>query len=143
MIDVNVSATVRKPIRRRLLVQAAVAALEPELDAADVSILVVGDRLMRSLNRDALGHDYVTDVLSFDHGDSPEGRVIEVVICAPYAARQANKLGIPPEQELARYVVHGCLHCAGYDDATPKAREQMWEQQEQILRKLFKAKYRQ
>lgn len=142
MIDVGVSATTRTfKIDRKTLQQAAQLALKP-LGSAEVSIAVIGDRRMRALNRDALGHDYITDVLSFDHGDSPEGRVIELIVCAPFAARQANQRGIPFIQELARYVVHGALHCAGYDDHSDKQRAAMWGEQERLLRALFGKAYK-
>jgi probable rRNA maturation factor len=142
MIHVHVTSTVRSRVNTAGLRRAATAALAGRVRAADVSIQVVGERLMRALNRDALGHDYVTDVLSFDHGDSPEGQVIELVVCAPFAARQAKARGIPAGQELARYVVHGCLHCVGHDDATPAGHKAMWAEQERVLKQLFGKAYR-
>jgi probable rRNA maturation factor len=68
--------------------------------------------------------------------------LIELIVCAPFAARQAKQRGIPFKQELARYVIHGSLHCAGYDDHTDKQRAVMWEQQERVLRALFGKAYR-
>lgn len=141
MIEVEVLSTVRQSVDARLLRRAAVAALQGRLANAVVSIVVVGARRMRSWNRDALGHDYVTDVLSFDHGDSPEGRQCEVIVCPEFARSMARRHAVPEPQELARYVVHGCLHCAGLDDATPKLRAAMWGVQEDILRKLFGRAY--
>ena len=69
MIEVDVTSTIRSTVDRKLIEQAVNAALGRA--NATVSVVVIGDKRMRSLNRDALGHDYVTDVLSFDHGDSP------------------------------------------------------------------------
>ena len=139
MIAVDITSTVRTKFNRKLFEKAARAALSG-VDAV-VSIVVIGDTRMRSLNRDALGHDYVTDVLSFDHGDSPEGRQIEVVLCAPHAAREARTYAIPFEQELTRYVVHGCLHCNGHDDATQAQRNAMWTAQERVMKTLFGKSY--
>lgn len=139
MIAVGVTSTVRSRIDHRLLEKAARAALSGL--ASEVSIVVVGDKRMRALNRDALGHDYVTDVLSFDYGDSPEGRQIEIVVCAPHAAREARAHGVPFAQELARYVVHGCLHCAGHDDHDEKQQQKMWAAQERVLMRLFGKAY--
>lgn len=124
----------------RLLARAAQAALQGRLKRASVSVLLVGATRMLTLNRDALGHDYVTDVLSFDHGQTPEGHLIEIVVCPDFARQQARLHGIAFEQELARYVVHGCLHCAGFDDRTEQQRKRLWQAQESVLRKLFKAK---
>lgn len=139
MIAVGVTSTVRSRIDHRLLEKAARAALSGL--ASEVSIVVVGDKRMRALNRDALGHDYVTDVLSFDYGDSPEGRQIEIVVCAPHAAREARAHGVPFSQELARYVVHGCLHCAGHDDHDASRQQKMWAAQERVLKRLFGKAY--
>lgn len=141
MIVVDVTSTLSAPIDRKLLQRAAAAALSGRIKSAIVSVAVIGDRRMRGLNRDALGHDYVTDVISFDHGESPEGRVIELFVCAPFAERTARKHGVPPTQELARYVVHGCLHSAGFDDVAPKQQAAMWEAQEAVMRKLFGKAY--
>jgi len=142
MIDVQVLSTVRAKQDQLLLSRAATVALaRNRVRHASVSITVVGERRMRRLNRDTLMHDYVTDVLSFDHGDSPEGRLIELVICAPFAAAQARARSLPVAQELARYVIHGCLHCAGFDDSTPRKRAAMWRAQEQAMQRLFGRAY--
>lgn len=143
MIQVDIATSLRGKYDSALLRRAAVAALRGRKPNVQVSIVLVGDRRMRTLNRQALGHDYTTDVLSFDHGLTPEGRLIELVICPPFAARIARQRGISPSQELARYVVHGCLHCAGFDDATPSRRRAMWAAQESTLRGLFGRAYRQ
>lgn len=140
MIEVDVTSTIRSKVDRKLIEQAVKAALGRA--NATVSVVVIGDQRMRSLNRDALGHDYVTDVLSFDHGDSPEGQVFEVIVCAPHAKREARRYGVPAKQELARYVIHGCLHCLGHDDHTDAQRIAMWKFQEAVMRKLFAKSYR-
>ncbi len=141
MIDVRVHSTLRTRIDKKLLVKAARAALSPYVKRAAVAIAVIGERRMRAVNRDALGHDYVTDVLSFDHGNTPEGRMMEIVVCAPYAAGQARANGVPAKQELARYVVHGCLHCAGFNDETGPEQKRMWKAQERALKTLFGRNY--
>ena len=140
MIEVDVTSTIRSTVDRKLIEQAVNAALGRA--NATVSVVVIGDKRMRSLNRDALGHDYVTDVLSFDHGDSPEGRQVEVIVCAPHAEREARAHSVPFKQELARYVVHGCLHCNGHDDTTQAQRNAMWMAQEQVMKRLFGKSYR-
>ncbi|MBX3459764.1 MAG: rRNA maturation RNase YbeY [Planctomycetes bacterium] len=140
MIDVAVHSTLHKQLPVRLLARAARAALQGRLKRANVSVLLVGAARMRTLNRDALGHDYVTDVLSFDHGQTPEGRLIEIFVCPDFARQQSKLHDVSLEQELARYVVHGCLHCAGFDDRTEQQRKRLWQVQESVLRNLFKAK---
>ncbi|MCC6465539.1 MAG: rRNA maturation RNase YbeY [Planctomycetes bacterium] len=137
MIRVLLNSRVRGATPSALLKKAAQAALRGWRGDVEVSIAVVGDRRMRSLNRAALAHDYTTDVLSFHHGETPEGTLLELIICAPFAARMAKRHGLTAAQELARYVVHGCLHCAGHEDDTPASRAAMWKKQEAVLRRVM------
>ena len=102
------------------------------LGRRSASVAFVTDAAMRRLNRRFLGHDYPTDVLAFPLGDG--GLFGEVVVSAPYAAREARRRGIPVEEELLRYVVHGCLHLMGYDDHAPADRRRMWARQEKLLK---------
>jgi probable rRNA maturation factor len=142
VINVDVSVATRKfTIDRELLDRAAKAALAGRVADATVSVTVVGGSRMRQLNKLTLGHDYVTDVLSSDHGETPEGRLLEVILCAPFAASQSALHGVPLDQELARYVVHGCLHCAGLEDDSEKTRLAMWVQQERVMKRLFGKAY--
>ena len=104
----------------------------------ELSIALLDSTAMRTLNKRVLGHDYVTDVISFDHGETPEGhRLLELAICPAFARQQARELDIPVAQELARYVVHGCLHLVGHDDTTAAAKKKMWAKQEQIVTGMF------
>lgn len=83
-----------------------------------VSIGVIGDAAMRRFNREFHATDETTDVLSFDLSDdrSIEG---EILVCAPYARREARSRGIPWQTELVLYIVHGLLHLCGEDDHAP------------------------
>ncbi|MDC1143158.1 rRNA maturation RNase YbeY, partial [Planctomycetota bacterium] len=116
MITVDIHSTVRTRIDRKLIEAAVKAALKGRIKHAEVSVAVVGDARMRRINRESLDHDYTTDVLSFDHGETPEGQMIELIVCAPMAKRQAAKRKISFKEELARYAIHGALHTAGFDD---------------------------
>ncbi|MBV6516912.1 MAG: Endoribonuclease YbeY [Planctomycetes bacterium] len=138
----EISSSSRTALNARLARQALRLALGKTFARAEVSLRLVGDLQMRRLNRAALNHDYTTDVLSFDHGDSPEGRLLELIVCPAVARREARRRGLPPEQELLRYVVHGALHLAGHDDLEPGARQRMWQVQERLLKRLFKSHYR-
>lgn len=107
----------------------------------EVSLRLLGAKPMRALNKASLKHDYTTDVLSFDHGQTPEGRLLEIVICPAFAQGEAKQRDIPPEQELTRYAVHGALHLMGHDDHDPKAKQKMWRAQERAMKRLFGARY--
>jgi len=91
-----------------------------DADPCDVSLVVTGDELIRRLNRDFLGRDRTTDVLSFPDGDIlPTGRRFlgEIVVSLDTARRQADEAGHDELRELAELVLHGTLHLLGYDHA--------------------------
>jgi probable rRNA maturation factor len=93
-----------------------VASLAPE--AASFAVRFVGDRAMRWANRDYRGKDRTTDVLSFPGGETPEGRHLgDVMISLPVARRQ-TPAGETVAAELRRLLLHGVLHCLGYDHET-------------------------
>ena len=85
---------------------------------ADVTLVVVGDRAMRTLNRRWRKKDRATDVLSFANGDTtPDGRraLGDIVIAAPTAERQAKAGGRALDREMEILAVHGFLHLLGFD----------------------------
>jgi len=92
---------------------------DAKITSADVSLALVDDATIHELNRQYLGHDYPTDVISFvlDH---TAGRLEgEVIVSTDTAATTAARLGWPPEDEVLLYVVHGILHLVGHDDQDP------------------------
>jgi len=85
--------------------------------ARSLSVVLVGASEMQRINREFLGHDYVTDVLAFPfEGGDPAG---EVVVCPRFAREQARRRRHPTTEELLLYVVHGTLHLAGFRDKKP------------------------
>ena len=91
--------------------------------------VVLGDhRLVHDLNREWLGHDYPTDVVSFVLDEEAQARGVldgEVYVDLDTAAERAPEFGVTPEHEALRYVAHGVLHLAGHDDATDDERAAM------------------
>ncbi len=89
----------------------------------EVHVLVTGDRRIRDLNRDFLGRDTATDVLSFPDGDMlPDGRrlVGQIVVSLDTARRQADVEGHSELRELQELVLHATLHLLGYDHASDR-----------------------
>ena len=84
--------------------------------AESFAVRFVGDRAMRRLNHEFRGRDAVTDVLSFAGETTPEGfHLGDVVISVPAARRQAAERGADPEREIRILLLHGVLHCLGFD----------------------------
>jgi probable rRNA maturation factor len=97
--------------------EALVAELAPEADS--FAVRFTGDRELRRANRTWRGRDAATDVLSFAGEPGPEGRHLgDLLISVPTARRQAAERGSDPERELRALLLHGVLHCLGYDHET-------------------------
>ena len=129
----NLQRTVRIS-RRRLQRFAEIACTlvwkhkRPEAEIASVpaiSVLIVGDRRMAALHKEFCGFAGPTDVLTFQHG--------EIVISADTAATQARMFHTNVTAEIQLYMLHGLLHLAGFDDATPSKRRQMHQLQRKLM----------
>jgi len=101
--------------RLRPWLAALVAALAPQ--AESLGVRFVGDRAMRRLNRQFRGQDKTTDVLSFPGEDAHLG---DILVSVPTARRQATKAGHGVGGELKTLLLHGVLHCLGYDHETDR-----------------------
>jgi probable rRNA maturation factor len=104
------------------------AGAAPARARGEVTVALVSDRRMRTLNRAFRGKDYATDVLSFpieDGGRASGGggrapdppSLGDIVIATGVASRQAKEAGHSVATELRVLALHGLLHLLGYDHA--------------------------
>ncbi len=100
----------------------------------EISVVLVGDAKMKSLNKKYRKKNRITDVLAFDYG-LPFGGQGEIIICLSQAKRQAKQLGHSLKKELTTLMVHGILHLAGYDDETSREYVKMTEVQNKIIKR--------
>ncbi len=93
-----------------------------------LSVVLGGHTLVHEINREWLGHDYETDVVSFvldEDARARGGLDGEVYVDLDTAEERAPEFGATTETEALRYVAHGVLHLAGHDDATDDQRAAM------------------
>jgi probable rRNA maturation factor len=100
--------------RLRRVLRGAAAALGA---SGEVTLLLSGDRTVRSLNARYRGKDKPTDVLSFPGGGTV-GELGDVVISVETAARNTRGSRRTLAQELDVLALHGLLHVLGYDHET-------------------------
>lgn len=130
------------PFPEHLLERAAQAALEHESQTSEseLTIVLTDDARLHQLNREYLGVDAPTDVLSFPASETdPEtgARYIgDILISVPRAQAQADAAGHPLESEVQLLVVHGVLHLLGHDHAEAEEKARMWRAQSEILEHL-------
>lgn len=123
----------------KLLERAARAALlhQHRSPDADLSIVLTDDKRLQQLNRDYLGIDAPTDVLSFPASESDPDTgspyLGDILLSIPRAKAQAKAAGHALESEAQLLVVHGVLHLLGHDHTKPKEKATMWKAQAEIL----------
>ena len=83
----------------------------------DISVIFCSDNYILDINRKYLGHDYFTDIITFDYreGDRLSG---DLFISVDSVGENAVEYGTEFNEELNRVIVHGLLHIIGYDDHT-------------------------
>jgi rRNA maturation RNase YbeY len=106
----------------------------------------VDEETITQLNEQYLGHEGVTDVITFDLEALPEEPELEpetdsaeedgeVYICLPRALEQAIHYGVSVNEEVARLALHGLLHLAGWDDRSDEDRENMAAREDEGLKR--------
>ena len=90
----------------------------------EIGYLFVDDEKILEVNREYLGHDYYTDIITFDYceGDTLNG---DLVISLDTVRTNAEKFHKAYDEELHRVIIHGILHLCGINDKGPGEREQM------------------
>ena len=90
------------------------------------------DEYILETNREFLGHDYYTDIITFDYTNS---RHIagDMVISLDTVRSNAEALGVDYETELLRVIIHGVLHLCGINDKGPGEREIMEHHEDEAL----------
>ena len=83
----------------------------------DINVIFCSDPYILRINLQYLGHDYFTDVITFDYSEKP---VISGDLFISIDSVRENAVFYETEfnEELHRVIVHGILHLIGYDDHT-------------------------
>lgn len=98
----------------------------------DINVIFCSDRYILDVNVKYLGHDYFTDIITFDYC---EGTVLsgDLFISVDSVRENAIYYGTEFEDELNRVLIHGVLHLIGYDDHTEEQIAQMRNKEDYYL----------
>ncbi len=127
--------------------------VQTDIPLAVELVFVDGEEIHR-LNRETRNVDRVTDVLSYPALEDIKGQALyakehpyeideegnlllgSIAICCERAKEQAEEYGHSYERELHYLIVHGIMHCLGYDHEADEERAEMREKEELILGKM-------
>ena len=118
-------------------IKAVVASYKRRL--GDIGYMFVDDEKILEVNREYLGHDYYTDVITFDY-DEDDVVSGDIVISLDTVRSNAELFGKEYDDELHRVIIHGILHLCGINDKGPGEREIMEAAENKALALLKKMK---
>ena len=98
----------------------------------EIGYMFVNDEKILEVNNQYLGHDYYTDIITFDYS---EGKVLngDIYISLDTVFTNADKFRRPYDEELHRVIIHGILHLCGINDKGPGEREIMEAAEDKAL----------
>ena len=100
----------------------------------NINYIFCSDERELAVNREFLGHDYYTDVITFDYS-TPSTLNGDIFISLDTVRSNAEMVGTTFDQELLRILIHGILHLTGQGDKTPDSKAQMTAKEELALAK--------
>jgi probable rRNA maturation factor len=101
----------------------------------ELNFVLMDDKALLTYNRQYLGHDEFTDVITFD-GQTGNGVSGDVLMSHDRIRENAQAFGVSARSELHRVMVHGLLHLLGHSDKTRAQRTGMRELEDMYLAKL-------
>lgn len=99
----------------------------------DIHIALMDDDALLALNQKHLDHDHYTDVITFDYSTAKEVNC-DIAVSTDRVLENATLEGVSVENELARVLIHGILHCVGYSDKTPNDKRIMRMKEDEMLK---------
>lgn len=98
----------------------------------NINYIFCSDERELEVNREFLGHDYYTDVITFDYSTASTLNG-DIFISLDTIRSNAEMVGTTFDQELLRIIIHGVLHLTGQADKTPETKAQMTAKEEHAL----------
>ena len=130
----NDSTTYRLREKRKIAAWLKCVADGEGYTLGDVTYIFCSSEVHRKMNIDYIGHDYFTDIITFDYSELEEGVVSgDIFIDVETVADNARIYGVTAREEMLRVVVHGVLHLCGQKDKDPEDEKEMHRKEDKYL----------
>jgi rRNA maturation RNase YbeY len=133
-IQFNFLATITLKERRRLKAFLTRVFRKEGRTVADLQYIFCSDDYLLTINRQYLGHDYFTDIITFDLSEKNHAINAEIYISVDRLRENAQEYDTSLNKELHRVMFHGALHLCGYKDKTASQRTEMRKMEEKWLK---------
>jgi probable rRNA maturation factor len=137
IVEVSVAPGVSAPVAAERVEAAVRHVLRAEgVEEAEISVALLDDGAIASMNQEYLEHEGPTDVITFAMHEGDEPPLGDIYVGVEQAARQAAEWSATPAEEVLRLAVHGTLHVLGYEhpEGAERVESEMFIRQEELLR---------
>lgn len=111
-----------------------VAKSEKGLRIDEINYIFCSSSKHRAMNIEFVGHDYFTDIITFDYSSLKEGYISgDIYIDVETVRDNARIYRTTFRREMQRVVVHGLLHLCGQKDKSPRSEKQMHAKEDKYL----------
>tara|TARA_B100000214_G_C23966204_1_gene627837 strand:+ start:1725 stop:2171 length:447 start_codon:yes stop_codon:yes gene_type:complete len=108
--------------------------LSENVKKGEVSFIFASDELLAELKKKYFNQNHYTDVISFRLDDNKKNNIDgEIYISLQRAKENADLYNQPYEKEIARLIIHGCLHLIGFNDNSPNEKTIMTNMEDKFL----------
>lgn len=130
----NTSFTLKNKNKIKAWIVASVQ--EEEHHISEIQYIFCDDSFILELNKKALQHNYFTDIITFQYNNKKEPIQSEIYISVDTVKSNAKLFNTSFQKELLRVIIHGVLHCCGYNDKTKAQEKQIRDKENYYLNKI-------
>lgn len=130
------------PLRDRLKLKAFIGKIfqEEKVKVNEVNYVFCSDEYLLGINRQYLGHDDYTDIITFNLAEKGEAVSGEIYISVERVRDNAGSLGVSMREEVLRVMFHGVLHLCGYKDMSGVQEKEMRKREDYYLGKFARVR---
>ncbi|MEI7660729.1 MAG: rRNA maturation RNase YbeY [Bacteroidota bacterium] len=124
--------------KRRLRSWIRDTAAKNKVDTGEINFIFCDDQYLTEINIKYLNHNTLTDIITFNYGDSEGVLQGDIYISMTRVKDNASEYGVSIKNELHRVMIHGILHLMGYNDKTVVEKREMRRLEDECLNEYSK-----
>jgi rRNA maturation RNase YbeY len=102
------------------------------LEPSEISIIFCDDEYLRTINTQYLGHNYYTDIITFDYSSNNQISG-DLFVSTDRVIENAHKNNVTFIDELYRVIIHGVLHLCGFNDKSDEEKVEIRKKENYFL----------
>lgn len=102
------------------------------LEPSEISIIFCDDEYLRTINTQYLGHDYYTDIITFDYSSNNQISG-DLFVSNDRVIENAHQNNVAFIDELYRVIIHGVLHLCGFNDKSDEEKVEIRKKENHFL----------